>query len=361
MAALFAFAGTLTRYEGWALAAAMIPLVALVSRRQRSVSTILFAGAVAAGPMLWMLFNMAYFEDPLIFTYGRGSAQDYAFEYLLRTGKTYATAGNWMESFRTYFINVAYCVNSTILWMAIAGTLFIWTRAARSEWRTSLIVLVSAMVPFAFYVFNLYSNMVPILMPGLIETESESIFNVRYGSVLAASVPILAAFLLDLVFRQVNRHRAYSLFLLLPLFVPDPVPAASLERMDAQLTGNLFYIEGTHNQGFWMPPFVEVARKLRSDIEDQSDTTGFILTNTRVVHPVVWASAIPMGRFIHEMNKERWDQNLIEIDSEIRWVITEEGDQLWNARGEFLRREFVELARAKTPSTGTVHLYRRRE
>ena len=360
MAALFVFAGTLARYEGWVLAAAMVPLIALVSRRERIASTILFAGAAAAGPMLWMLFNMAYFEDPLIFTYGKGSARDYAMDYFLRTGSTFAAAGNWAESVRTYFINVAYSVNPAILWMAIACLLFIWTRWARGQWRISLIILVSALAPFAYYVVNLYSNMIPILMPGLVESEPQSIFNVRYGSVMAATAPLLAAVLLDLVFRQADRHRAYSLLLLTPLFIPDPIPAASLERMDAQLTENLFYVEGIHNQSFWMPPFVDVANRLKSDIDQKSDGSSFILTNTRVVHPVVWATAIPMRRFITEMNKDRWDQNLNEIDSGIRWVITEEGDQLWHARGEFLQREFVEVARAKMPSTGTVHLYRRR-
>jgi hypothetical protein len=133
----------------------------------------------------------------------------------------------------------------------------------------------------------------------------------------------------------------------------------SLERADRQITENLLYREGIHNQSFWMPPFVEVARELKADIERQSDDAGFVLANTRVVHPVVWATGIPMRRFIHEMNKDRWDSNLNVIDPGIRWVVTEEGDQLWHARGEFLEKEFVEVARAKTPSTGIVHLYRR--
>ena len=84
-----------------------------------------------------------------------------------------------------------------------------------------------------------------------------------------------------------------------------------------------------------------------------------MLTNTRIVHVVVWRTAIPMRRFVTEMNKERWLQNLRSIDPGVRWVIVEEGDQLWNAQGKFLETNFVEVAAAKTPSTRVVHLYRR--
>jgi hypothetical protein len=352
LACLMALAGTLTRYEGWTIAGAAILLVALLARAQRAAATILFAGAAATGPMLWMVFNMVYFDDPLFFTYGRGSARDYAMEHFFRTGRSFATAGSWMESFGTYFVSVAYCLNSTVLWLGIGGMLYIWTRGTR-EWR-------SAVVPFGFYVYNLYTNTIPILMPDLIASEAESIYNVRYGAVMAAAIPILAASFLDLILRQVHHHRAYSLLLLLPLLLPDPVPAASLERPDLQLTQNLFYVEAIHNQSFWLPPFIEVAKRLQSEIEHTKDETSLILTNSRVVHPVVWATAIPMRRFIHELNKHRWEQNLNVIDPGIRWVITEEGDQLWHAQSKFLQRDFVDVVQAKAASSGVVHLYRRR-
>src|SRR5262245_25645335 len=76
MASLMVFAGTLTRYEGWALAATAVVMVPFLAKRQRVASTILFAGAAVTGPLLWMLYNMFYFDDPLMFAYGRGSARD---------------------------------------------------------------------------------------------------------------------------------------------------------------------------------------------------------------------------------------------------------------------------------------------
>src|ERR1051326_4115329 len=75
LAAVFVFAGTWTRYEGWALAAMAIVAVPIATRKRRIAASIIFAGAAATGPMLWMLFNLIYFDDPLIFSYGGGSAQ----------------------------------------------------------------------------------------------------------------------------------------------------------------------------------------------------------------------------------------------------------------------------------------------
>jgi hypothetical protein len=361
MAALMAFAGTLTRYEGWALAAAAVALIPLLADRQRISSTILFAGAAAAGPMLWMIFNMVYFDDPLMFTYGRGSARDYAQEYFFRTHKTFATAGNLGQSISTFFIDTAYCVNPTVLWLGTAGLIVAMILLTRRQWKPTVILALGAIVPFAFYVYNLYSNVVPILLPGLVKDESQSIYNVRYGTIIAATVPLFAAAVMSFILRQAERRRAFGFLVLAPLLLPDPIPLASQESVPQQFTRNLFYMEAIHNQSFWMPSFVDIAKALKAQIDGRGDTTGLVLTNTRIIHPVVWATGIPMRRFVHEMNKGWWERNLNRIQPEIRWVITEEGDQLWHAQGKVLQGDFVEVASAKTPSTGVVHLYRRRE
>jgi len=360
MASLMVFAGTLTRYEGWSIAAIAVPLVFVIARRRRLVWTVLFAGASVFGPMLWMIYNLVYFDDPLMFAFGRGSARDYAQDYFFRNGKHFPTAGNIIDSVTTYWTAVAYCLNPFVLWLAFAGVCLAWLMWRNGGWRTTLIVITLAIGPFAFYVYNLYANMVPVMMPGLVKDEPASIYNVRYGTVMAASLPVLAAFALYVVFRQAERRRAFALALVAVMFLPDPIPDASEESPPDQLTNNLFYKEAVHNQSFWMPPFVEIAHRLKSEIDENHDLTGLILANSRIVHPVVWATGIHMKRFINEMNKDRWDQSLNTIDPAVRWVITEEGDQLWNCQSRILKRDWIEVADASTPLTGIVHLYRRR-
>ncbi len=360
MASLMAFAGTLTRYEGWALAALAVPLVFIVARRQRVAATILFGGAAALGPMLWMIYNMVCFDDPLMFTYGRGSALDYAQDHFIRTGKLFTTAGKIVVSVSTYWTDVAYCLNPGVLWLALAGVCLAWLMWRNGAWRSTLLIVTMAVGPFLYYSYNLYKNMVPVTMPGLVADDPYSIYNVRYGIVMAATLPVLAAFALYLIFRQAERRKVFAVSLLAVLFLPSPIPEASDEAPPDQITKNLFYLEGIHNQSAWMPPFIEVADRLKEDISQKNDQSSFILANSRIVHPVVWKTAIHMGRFIDEMNKDRWEMNLHSIDPGIRWIITEEGDQLWNAQGKVLQRDFDEITEAKTPYTGVVHLYRRR-
>ncbi len=74
---------------------------------------------------------------------------------------------------------------------------------------------------------------------------------------------------------------------------------------------------------------------------------------------VVWATGIPMRRFLTEMHSPAWRLSLSNIDERARWAITEEGDDLWNARGKWLAKNWIEVATAKTDSTGRVHLYRK--
>jgi hypothetical protein len=344
-AALFAFAGTLTRYEGWALAAAACALVLIVTRTRRIVSTILFMGAAVLGPMLWMLYNMVYFDDPLMFSYGIGSA------LVNETGKTHGTSGKILESFLRYFIDVAYSLNPGVLWLAAGGFAFALLLMSRKNWRPTLVLIVLCVSMFGFYVLNLYTGNISILLPGIVPNDSESTYNVRYGTVMAATVPLFAGLFVVIVWQQIERRRALALVMLAPLILPDPIPAASQESIQQQFTGNLFYTEAIHNQSFWMPPFLEVSEKL--------DESGLIMTSTRIVHVVVWKTGIPMRRFVTEMNEAVWAGSLRDIDPRIRWAITEEGDQLWHAQGKWLQENWIEVASANGKVTGTVHLYRK--
>ncbi len=353
LAGVFVFAGTWTRYEGWALAATACLIVPIVTRRNRLASTVLFTGAACAGPMLWMLYNMVYFDDPLMFTYGAGSA------LVNNTGKAFGTAGSLWGSTIRYFIDVAYTMNAGVLWLAAAGFLLAVVLLEKHNWRATIVLAGGALSVFAFYVVNLYANNVSILLPGVVKDDLESAYNVRYGSVMAATIPLFAALFVFIVWRQVERRRTFALLMLAPLILPDPVPASSHEGMGDQFTENLFYREAIHNQSFWMPPFVDVSNIVKADIEAHHDESGLILTNTRIVHVVVWATGIPMRRFVTEMNPPDWASSLGNIDPRVRWAITEEGDQLWNAQGRWLTQHWIEIGTAKTDSTGRVHLYRR--
>ena len=80
-ASLFVFCATLTRYEGWALLGASLVVVAvwvrLADRRRKSpqASLVLFAAIALYGLVLWFLYNLIIFHDPLYFLHSAYSAQ----------------------------------------------------------------------------------------------------------------------------------------------------------------------------------------------------------------------------------------------------------------------------------------------
>src|SRR5216117_3058787 len=229
-AALFAFAGTWTRYEGWAIAAAAVVLMPIITRNDRITSSIIFAGAAVTGPMLWMLFNLVYFDDPLFFAYGIGSAQSYA------SHAKYLTAGSWADSAVLYFMDSAYCLNPVLVWIGVGGIIVSLIFIRRDYWRPTIVLLAGCLTIFLFYTFNLYLNIVPITMPGMLKNDPQSAINVRYGAVMAATIPVFAALFVLFILRQIERRRVFSLLLLSPLLLPDPVPSASHEPIGEQFT-----------------------------------------------------------------------------------------------------------------------------
>jgi hypothetical protein len=224
LAALFTFGCTWTRYEGWALAAMACIVVSIVTQTRRITATILFMGGAVLGPMLWMLFNMAYFDDPLMFAYGIGSAQ------VNNTGKTFGTTGKVMESALRYFVDVAYSVNPGVLWLAVGGLVFALILLRHPKWRPTFVILASCFTLFAFYAFNLYTGSISILLPGLVKDDLQSTYNVRYGTVMSSTLPLFAGLFVFLIWHQVERRRVFALLMLAPLVLPDPIPPASTNR-----------------------------------------------------------------------------------------------------------------------------------
>jgi hypothetical protein len=221
------------------------------------------------------------------------------------------------------------------------------------NWRPTLVLLAGCGAVFGFYVVNLYTGNISILLPGVVKDDPQSTYNVRYGVVMAATLPLFAGAFASFVIQLADRRRAFAVLMVAPLLLPDLAPPATHESLDRQFTDNLFYTEATHNQSFWMPPFVEISKKLGD--------SGLIMANTRIVHVVVWATGIPMRRFVTEMNDDVWGPSLNSIDPRIQWVITEEGDQMWHGRGKWLEKNWIEVASTKGNSTGTIHLFRKPE
>jgi hypothetical protein len=188
-------AASLTRYDGWFLAA-VISLAALgeVLKSKRSDQTLRLTFAkfvllAAAAPALWLAYNAIIYKNPLEFANGPYSAHaieqksaspgspphpgshdlPVAFSYVLKSAELNMSEGNWQK-----------------LWMAslLVGAIVISIRDRRL-WPLLLLA-----VPLPFYTLSVAYGGVPIFLP---VWWPFSFYNLRYGLQLLPLFSVAAA------------------------------------------------------------------------------------------------------------------------------------------------------------------------
>jgi len=180
--ALFVFFGTLTRYEGWALLMAALVAVAvwarLADRRHKSprANLMLFASVACYGLVLWFLYNLIIFHDPLYFLHSDYSAQ------AINGGQAkfglLATKGSVWNSMVTYGWTVVDVVGTPVL--IVTGASVAALAAVRHpERRRTLFTLGLLAAPVLFEVASLYAGQTTIRVPQV----THDMWNDRYGVV----------------------------------------------------------------------------------------------------------------------------------------------------------------------------------
>jgi hypothetical protein len=189
---LLIFAAVFTRYDGWALGAAVWCVVtwqlwrAQELRQRVAVAFAVFTLLAVSGPLLWLWYNQHFMHDPLDFMRGPHSApaiekrtappgsghyrgwHDPGWALLLYTRAAQVVAAAWESGF-------------AVMAAALAG---LWM-VVRQRTRLAALLL---WLPLAFYVYSIAYGSVPIFIPQL---WPHSHYNSRYGLEL---LPALALF-----------------------------------------------------------------------------------------------------------------------------------------------------------------------
>jgi hypothetical protein len=181
LGALFTFGATLTRYEGWALLAAAVPAVwlwgRLKDRRRKSAqaNVVLFAVVGTYGIVLWVLYNLIIFHDPLYFLHSAYSAQ--AINEAL--AQFAGTKGNAWTSFLTYGWAMIGVVGAPVLIAAGASSVLLLSIRHPGRSRT-IFTLALLGAPVLFEFVSLYAGQTTIRVPELFPY---GMWNDRYGIV----------------------------------------------------------------------------------------------------------------------------------------------------------------------------------
>ncbi len=194
-------AASLTRYDGWLLAAVLSLAVLIiwlrgVKRGGRILSPTRFLLLAAAGPLLWLAYNAIVYKNPLEFANGPYSAA--AIERN-STATTHPGAQRPIEAF-TFFLRAAELNvaegNVGRLWVIalLAGTAIAVVRRA-----LGLIIL---LIPLPFYALSIAYSGVPIYVPGWWPF---SIYNVRYGLALLPAFSVFAAITIAFIANRIRQ------------------------------------------------------------------------------------------------------------------------------------------------------------
>jgi hypothetical protein len=343
-------AASLTRYDGWFLAAALaatVIVLALLRGGERRVSGLRISGAevgkfvliAAAAPALWLAYNGIVYRNPWEFANGPYSAK--AIERRTENGgaRGHPGSGNpalaGMYFLKSAEVNIAENERLERAWiliaivgMAVAALTRPQSSAARASSPGAGLPLMFLLVPIPFYALSVAYGGVPIFIP---PWWPFSHYNVRYGLQLLPAFAAALAMLVHLAVRAEgwnSRLRVAGVLGVFALVIASYVSiwrAGPVSLKEAQVNMR------TRNQletelAIWL-------RKL------PSDSTLLMYLGDHV--GAVQQAGIPLKRVINEGNHRTWKQP---ADAEGLWehaladparyadyIVAFEGDSVWQA------------------------------
>lgn len=302
-ASFFIMLSTLIRYDGWFLLFVSTLLVALYTYKRlgykaSEARTLFFVTVGALGVVLWVLWNLLIFKDPLYFIYGPYSA--YAQQLQLEAAGNLETKHNLLFSAKVYFYALVYNSNALLVILATIGTLvFYLDKKIKGAFKIAALALFA---PLAFNILALYMGQSVLFIQGL---SGNTWFNVRYGLMLMPTVAIFIGYLTD------KAGKLRSGVILLALLVT----LVAFVNQDAVTIDDARVGSSQKNVG-------EVSTWLKNNAQEE----GFILISAASHDAIIFSSGYPMKKFIHEGTGNYWLAATSLPDRWARWIIMRTND-----------------------------------
>lgn len=202
-AAIAAFFGTLTRYDGWYLLPFAALFVLLCRRRNwkdRLGQTLLFCLIASFGPLLWFWHNLRRYGNAFQFYDGPYSAKAIYLHQIASTGYHYPTAGSPWISAHYYVEDLKILFGP---WSLIFAALGLMAWIVERQWRTRRAAALLTLVPLVFYTQSMAYGSVGLYVPTL---PPHTYYNLRYGLEMAPGIAIFAGFLIPHRPLRLNRY-----------------------------------------------------------------------------------------------------------------------------------------------------------
>lgn len=298
-ASFFIMLSTLVRYDGWFLVLFASALIALVTfakgKYQKTEGTLIMFGTLAGfGIVLWFLWNLIIFNDPLYFIFGPFSAHTQQ-EQLNEAG-VLVTDGNWALSAQVYLYALFYNSYVSVVILGLFGAIALVTHKVLS-WKERIMSL-ALVSPFIFNILALYLGHSVLLIQGI---SGNTWFNVRYGIMVAPSLAVYGGYLI---------HR-------LPKIKWAIIGVTCMALTFGYLNTDAVTIDDAR-VGSSQKNVSEVSGWLA---ENAKDKEGFILISAASHDAIIFSSGLPMMKFIHEGTGAYWESATTAPDRWARWIV----------------------------------------
>jgi hypothetical protein len=187
-------AGTLVRYDAWAVAGALAAVVAIVAWRRSGrqfaeASTLLYGTFALAGCVAWLIYQQVILGNAFAFFNGPYSAARQQQIYLGR-GQL-QTLHDPGLSLHVYTQAVLDTVSWPVASIAAIG-LLLWTAHAR--WHVRTLAVYALLIPFVFNWYSLVRGNSILRTPEISFGGAHSYFNVRYGMMMIPAIALFFAY-----------------------------------------------------------------------------------------------------------------------------------------------------------------------
>lgn len=302
--AFWIMVSTSIRYDGWFLFFFTTLLLAILVFRKKGYQetegkVLLFLTMGGFAIVLWFVWNLLIFGDPLYFAFGPFSAHAQQTQ-IYEAGELF-TKGNLYLSLKAYIYALLYNSYTFPAVMGFIGGVLLWMdRKIKWEVKIAAIALVS---PFIFNVLALYLGHSVLFVQGVM---GDTWFNVRYGVMLMPSIAIFIGYFVD---RFKDTRWVVTGLLAMVLFF------AFISNDAVTIDDALIGSSGKN--------VAEVSGWLKDNVNDNE---GFILISVASHDAIVFSSGLPMKRFIHEGTGKYWEAATDDPSLWARWIVLRTND-----------------------------------
>lgn len=296
---------TLIRYDGWFLLAFSALLVIIRVLKQKGYKAaeafaIFFCSLAGFGVVLWLLWNLLIFKDPLYFVFGPYSA--HAQQAQLDQAGVLVTKYNLPLSIKFYFYALAYNSGAFNVILGVFGAIIFWLN---KKIPTYLKIASTALfAPFIFNILALYEGHSVLFIQGL---SGDTWFNIRYGIMMIPAIAIFIGYLIQKA--GTIKYSIIGLIIFVTFFSIINYDAVTID--DARVGSSQKNVS-------------EVSNWLNAHAKNE---VGYILISAASHDAIIFTSGLPMSRFIHEGTGAYWTSATKSPDRWARWIIMRTHDE----------------------------------